>query len=108
MKTIKTLLHLLEWTALYFLLPPHARGLLARRFSRRRAEQVTAQGTAFPELARGLMLVIIGCVAFVTSCTLWFVSQGWGEALYGIPLFVASLFIALLYRGLKARIKKYL
>jgi len=106
MKPIKTLLHLLEWTARYFLLPPWVLSLLARRFERQ--THPAPHSADFPTLGRGLMLVIIGCVAFVTSCSLWFVSQGWAEALYGIPIFISSVFIALLYRALKARIKRYL
>ena len=56
-----------------------------------------------PDLAPGLMLVIIGCVIFVTACSLWFVSQGWVEALYIIPIFVISVFAGLLCRGLKPK-----
>lgn len=52
---------------------------------------------AVPQPAPDLMLVITGCTIFVTGCSLYFVSQGWPEALYDIPIFILSVLAALLH-----------
>ncbi|HEY3312279.1 MAG TPA: hypothetical protein VGK00_11625 [Anaerolineales bacterium] len=65
------------------------------------AVECMPETSAIPDLAPGLMLVIMGCVIFVTTCSLWFVSQGWVEALYIIPIFIISIFVALLCGGPK-------
>jgi hypothetical protein len=58
----------------------------------------------FPELAaRSLVLIISGCVTWVTAWAVYFASQGWREGLIMIPLFVAWVLFVLFFRGVKLR-----
>jgi hypothetical protein len=70
---------------------------------RRRAQQ--SEGP-FPELSPRLLATIIGCVTWVLTWSLFFLSKGWGGALLLTPIFVAWVFFVLFFRGLKLRLSE--
>ena len=91
---------------LYYCLPHADRLALMRKYRRAHWIHNPQESPPVPRLARGLMLVVAGCAGFVTVCVLWFVSQGWAEALFAIPVFIISVFAALLYRAVRAGIRR--
>src|SRR5512140_961174 len=130
MRTLIKILQYLEWIFRFALLTPGQRRMVIRPHRPRAAgpgpespghgpvqlrahwigetcppglKAVGAVGPVLQSLTPELILVVTGCVIFVTACSLVMVSLGWLEALYDIPIFIITLLAALMCGGFKRR-----